>query len=119
MKKTIAVDFDGTLCASKWPKIGEPNRELISQLAEEKKKGAALILYTCREGKLLKQAVKWCREQGLTFDAVNRNTRERIKAYKGDCRKISADIYIDDKAAAFTFGKEIQLGGDSNAGENE
>ena len=35
MKKTIAVDFDGTLCASNWPKIGEPNRELISQLAEE------------------------------------------------------------------------------------
>ena len=115
MKKTIAVDFDGTLCVSRWPKIGEPNRELISQLAEEKKNGAALILFTCREGKLLRQAVQWCKEQGLTFDAVNRNTRERIKAYKGDSRKISADIYIDDKAAAFTFGKEIELGGNRNA----
>ena len=29
MKRVIAVDFDGTLCENKYPKIGEPNRELI------------------------------------------------------------------------------------------
>lgn len=25
----IAVDFDGTLCYSNWPELGEPNRPLI------------------------------------------------------------------------------------------
>ena len=25
----IAVDFDGTLCFSTWPELGEPNRPLI------------------------------------------------------------------------------------------
>lgn len=28
----IAVDFDGTLCFSKWPDCGEPNQALINYL---------------------------------------------------------------------------------------
>ena len=119
MKKVIAVDFDGTLCTKKWPKIGEPNRELIKQLAEEQKSGAAIILFTCREGKLLKEAVAWCKKQGLVFDEINRNLKERIKAYKGDSRKISADVYVDDRAAAFSFGEKLDLGGDKNADESK
>lgn len=112
MKKVIAVDFDGTLCSKKWPGIGEPNRELIQQLIEERKKGTAVVLFSCREKKLLREAVRWCKEQGLEFDEVNRNIRERIKTYRGDSRKISADIYIDDRAALFAFGKELKLGGE-------
>lgn len=119
MKKVIAVDFDGTLCTKNWPGIGEPNSELISQLAEEQKNGAAIILFTCREGKRLKEAVAWCKDQGLKFDEVNRNLRERIKIYRSDSRKISADVYIDDRAAAFEFGKELELGGNENAGKDE
>lgn len=30
--KTIAVDFDGTLCFSSWPELGEPNTPLIEYL---------------------------------------------------------------------------------------
>lgn len=113
MKRVIAVDFDGTLCISNWPKIGTPNTELIEQLKEERKNGAAVILFTCREGRLLKDAVKWCGDQGLAFDAVNRNLKERIRAYKMDPRKISADVYIDDRSAAFSFGSRLDLGGDA------
>ena len=40
MKRTIAVDFDGTLCENRYPKIGEPNTELIRQLNEEQEAGA-------------------------------------------------------------------------------
>lgn len=109
MKKIIAVDFDGVLCVSKWPKIGEPNRALIDQLNEEQKAGAVIILWTCREGRLLKDAVKWLKEQGLKCNYVNRNAPERIRMYKSDCRKIGADIYIDDRAAVFEFGKEIEM----------
>ena len=111
MKRVIAVDFDGTLCTRNWPNIGEPNTELIAQLIEEQENGAAVILFTCREKQLLKDAVKWCKQQGLVFDEVNRNLKERVRAYKADPRKISADVYIDDRAAAFSFGERLSIGG--------
>jgi len=113
------VDFDGTLCENKYPKIGEPNKELIKQLAEERKKGTAVILFTCRDGQKLKDAVKWCGKQGLKFDRVNDNLPERIRAYRGNTRKISADVYVDDRSAVFTFGQKLNLGGDTDAGESE
>ena len=28
----IAVDFDGTLCENKYPKIGEPNEQIIAYI---------------------------------------------------------------------------------------
>ena len=35
--QTIAVDFDGTLCYSKWPELGQPNQALIEYLQEWKR----------------------------------------------------------------------------------
>ena len=37
-------------------------------------------------------------EHGLKFDAVNENLPEMIEWHGNDCRKIFADVYIDDKA---------------------
>ena len=111
MRKVIAVDFDGTLCTRNWPGIGDSNDELIAQLIDEQKNGTAVILFSCRGGKRLKEAVQWCKKRGLIFDAVNKNLQERIRAYKADPRKISADVYVDDRAAAFSFGKKLELGG--------
>ncbi|MFR0848269.1 MAG: hypothetical protein ACLSG9_10200 [Eubacterium sp.] len=42
--QTIAVDFDGTLCYSKWPELGQPNHALIEYLQEWKRNGNKLIL---------------------------------------------------------------------------
>ena len=42
----IAVDFDGTLCFSKWPDCGEPNLPLINYLKKSKSDGNKLILWT-------------------------------------------------------------------------
>ena len=109
MRKVIAVDFDGTLCENRFPEIGEPNTELISQLAEEQKAGAALILWSCRSGKHLKKAIRWAKDHGLRFDYVNRNVPERIRAYRSDCRKVSADVYIDDRAALFRYGERLEV----------
>ena len=41
----IAVDFDGTLCFSNWPELGEPNRPLIEYLLNQKRYGNKLILW--------------------------------------------------------------------------
>lgn len=94
----IAVDFDGTLCKDAWPEIGEPNKSLIDFLLSVRPFGNKIILWTCRDGELLDQAVNWCRDRGLIFDAINDNVPEVIERFGGNSRKIFADIYIDDKA---------------------
>lgn len=92
-----AVDFDGTLCENLYPAIGEPNRALIDYLKKQQSVGDKLILWTCRDGMDLKMAVGWCREQGLVFNAVNDNLPDIKKAYGTNPRKITADVYIDDR----------------------
>jgi len=95
----IATDFDGTLCAPPcYPRIGQPNRALIQLLRIARQDGHKLILWTCRRDQTLDQAIEWCQDQGLDFDAVNTNLPERIAEYGCDTRKISADLYIDDLA---------------------
>lgn len=95
----IAVDFDGTLCENSWPEIGEANEELIRWLIDWRRSGKKLILWTNRTDDRLEEAVEWCREHGLEFDTVNENLPERIEFFGNDCRKISADYYMDDKSA--------------------
>ena len=103
MRKIIAVDFDGVLCEDQWPQIGPEKKDIIELAKYRKQAGAALILWTCRCGEQLDEAVSWCRERGLEFDAVNENLPERVAFYGSESRKISADEYWDDKARGF-FG---------------
>ena len=96
--KTIAVDFDGTLFTENFPNIGEPKWRVINWCKKQREEGNILILWTCREGELLSKAVQACRDVGLEFDFVNENAAHRLEKYGNDCRKIGADIYLDDKA---------------------
>ena len=95
---TIAIDFDGTLCKNMYPEIGEPNLKLIESLKNYKKYGHTLILWTCRDGKLLENALNFCKHYGLEFDYVNENAQLRIETFGNNTRKVGADLYIDDKA---------------------
>lgn len=109
--KIIAVDFDGTLCKNEYPSIGFANLNLINHLFEEKQKGAKLILWTCRAGKELLQAITWCAVMGLHFDAVNENLPEMVEKFGRDTRKVYADEYIDDRAVCWKMsGKEKENG---------
>ena len=93
-----AVDFDGTLCESVYPGIGAPNIALINHLINRRLQGNKIILWTCREGERLQEAVDWCKRYGLRFDAVNDNLQELKDEFGNNPRKIAADVYIDDKA---------------------
>ena len=93
----IAVDFDGVICVSEFPNIGRPHINVIDALIKRRKKGDKLILWTCRHDKLLDDAVAFCRNMGLEFDAVNENLDFMIEKY-GDSRKVYADYYLDDKS---------------------
>ena len=103
-KLVIAVDFDGTLCEFAFPKIGEQTekqKELMSLLVYMKSQGHKLILWTNRgdneEYPVLTEAIEWCKERGLEFDAINQNLPDQ-KKLSGPSPKIMADFYIDDKA---------------------
>ena len=98
--RIFAVDFDGTLSFGQWPDVGPANEELISFLKKNQKQGDKIILWTCRENECLDEAVRWCRNQGLEFDAINSNLPEKIVEYGTDSRKISCDYYIDDRAVS-------------------
>ena len=87
-KTIIAVDFDGTLCINEYPRIGEPMETMIDFLklahSRHDPNSCKIILWTCRTGDLLSEA-------------VNENLPEIVEKFGGDSRKIYADIYIDDR----------------------
>lgn len=89
----IAVDFDGTLYDGK-----NVNHSLIQRLKREQESGNIVILWTCREGKRLADAVKTCNANGFKPNLVNQNAPMVIKRLGHDTRKIYADVYLDDKA---------------------
>lgn len=92
---TIAVDFDGTLADTDATKIYSPNTKLINYLIDRRKNDDKIILWTCREGSRLEQAIEWCKERGLEFDSVNDNL-PGLKIFGLNPRKVAADLYIDD-----------------------
>ena len=106
------MDFDGTLFETDYindlPVIADPRREVIDKLLEfQKTRNCEIILWTCREGERLKEAVKECQKYGLEFCAVNDNSPsekrylEKVKSQSREIfaqKKIYADLYVDDKA---------------------
>ncbi len=103
--KVIAVGFDGSLCSNEYPCIGKANDAAICHLLSEQLHGAKIILWTCREGERLAEALEWCKRHGLTFDAVNENLPEMIEEFGSDPRKIIADEYREYRCLYSRSGK--------------
>lgn len=97
----LAVDFDGTLVKDQFPFIGEINRNVWDLVVQAQKNGYKLILWTCRNGEALQDAVEFCSSNGLHFDAINENIDEIKVLYGGDTRKVFADMYLDDRNVNF------------------
>lgn len=95
----LAVDFDGTLVEDRYPRIGGINRRIWSEVLRAQEAGYKVILWTCRNGDALREAVDFCAGNGLHFDAINENIDEVKILYGGDTRKVFADMYVDDRCA--------------------
>jgi len=94
---TIAVDFDGTIVTHEYPKIGRDIPFAIDTLKRlQKDFQIILVMWTVREGRLLDEAVEYCRERGLEFYAVNANYPEENEREQQP-RKLKADLFIDDR----------------------
>lgn len=95
---TIAVDFDGTIVEHRYPEIGEEIPFAIETLKMLRQDGHKLIMWSVREGKLLDDAVNWCRERGVEFYAVNRDYPEETTDNNPHfSRKLKVDVFIDDR----------------------
>ena len=100
LRKVIAIDFDGTI-------TNEDTYPETSQLAEYCKetldylynKGYVLILNTCRTGVAYSIAIQYLKDNNIYqfFSYFNENDPQRVEMFNGDCRKISADFYLDDR----------------------
>lgn len=95
----IAVDFDGTIVEHRYPEIGKERPFAITTLKRLQKERHLLILWSVREGRLLQEAVDYCRQRGLEFYAVNSNDPDStsFESSTCGCRKVNADMYIDDR----------------------
>lgn len=94
----IAVDFDGTIVEHRFPEIGRERPMATMTLRKLQDEGHLLILWSVREGKLLQEAVEWCRERGIEFYAINSNFAGETPESENYSRKLLADIYIDDRS---------------------
>jgi hypothetical protein len=91
----IAVDFDGTIVEHRYPEIGEELPFATYTLRKLIDDRHQLILWTVRRGKLLEEAVQWCKDHGIEFYAINKSFPEE-EAGEG-YGKVNADIFIDDR----------------------
>lgn len=95
-KMTIsAIDFDGTIVKNKYPFIGETIPFAIETIKLMQKNNYKIILWTCRHGKELSDAINFLSENGIYPNAVNENVDETKFMLS---RKIYADEYIDDRS---------------------
>lgn len=101
--KILAVDFDDTIVVSRdnnekhEVEIVSPKRDVVEFVKKFKALGGSVILNTCRHGVSLDKAVMYCKDLGIEFDKINENLDNEVEKW-GDCRKIFAHYYLDDKA---------------------
>lgn len=94
---TIAIDFDGTIVEHRYPNIGPEIPFAIDTLKMLIAERHRLVLWTVREGKLLDEAVEYCRQRGVEFYAVNKDYPEEKSGDSNYSRKLKVDLFIDDR----------------------
>lgn len=97
-KAVLSIDFDKTIVDSDYPQIfglKKDARKYINLLYNE---GYYIIVNTCRCGEEQDNAEKFLKDQEVYFHLINQNNPDLVKFYCADSKKVSADIYVDDKA---------------------
>lgn len=94
-RRTIAVDFDGTVVKHAYPKMGKDVPLAVDTLRQLIDKGHRLILFTMRDDIELKQAVQWYKDRGIPLFGVNKNPEQKTWTTSP---KVYANLYIDDLA---------------------
>ena len=105
----IAIDFDGVLVGDEFPEMGSPDTPMINAVKSVIEAGHEVILWTCRVGKRLEDAILWCERHRLDFAAINSPAPTNLAEYGTDPRKVYADYYIDDHMLGYSRLETIVL----------
>lgn len=92
-KRTIAIDFDGTIVEHKFPGIGTIKGNVVDSIREWYEQGHTVIIWTCRTDQYAEEALKFLYDNDIPFHHFNTNPSNTFR-----CRKVLADIYLDDRA---------------------
>lgn len=93
----IAIDFDDTITnPSQYPIMGTIRQDAKIYIEKLYNDGHHLILWTCRSGKYIEEAISALKDNDMLkyFEGINTDFKSRT-LYS---RKICADYYIDDRA---------------------
>lgn len=93
----IAVDFDGTIVESNFPTIVAPMSGALDALSMLADDGHFIIIWTCRTGQHLLDAINWLLEHNVKFNRVNDHNPENVALYGDAGNKVYAHVYVDDK----------------------
>jgi hypothetical protein len=96
-KPILAVDFDGTLVTPEYPSIGRINQGVFKTMWEAKALGWEIIIWTCREGQYLQDAIDLLNTAGVPYDYVNNHSKQALDFFDYESRKIYATLYHDDR----------------------
>ena len=94
-KRTIAVDFDGTIVEHMFPEIGAIKQNVVDKMKEWYEKGHTICIWTCRTGKYAEEAQKFLYDNDIPYHFFNENP---TCSFDDNCRKILANVYLDDRA---------------------
>ena len=93
----IAIDFDGTICRGTYPNIEGLQPDACKYINKMYADGHYIIIWTCRTGNRLLEAINFLLERGVRFSRVNDHNPANAAEYGVDGKKVYADVYIDDK----------------------
>lgn len=85
---SFGFDYDDTI----YGKSGI-NEDVVKVMRYLKKKGHLVILYTCRDGQSLNEAIAIMKEYKIPFDAINENPD-----FSTGSKKMYADLIVDNRA---------------------
>jgi len=94
----IAIDFDGTIVVSDYPKIGRLMTNAKETINKWYSQGHIISINTCRAEAFLDDCKSFLADNDIKYHFINENDPALVEMYGMDTRKMSADIYFDDKA---------------------
>jgi hypothetical protein len=97
----LAVDFDDTIAEVSFPNIKGFRKGAKKYINKLYKEGYFITIWTCRtdkdECRDQTDAANFLKYHGVKFHLINENHYALNNRFKNDCRKVAADLYIDDK----------------------
>jgi hypothetical protein len=93
----LAIDFDGTIARTNFPLIEGEMPGAGDTLRRLHDSGHYLIVWTCRSGENLLNAVNWLLAHHIPFDRINDHNPDNVRIHGSEGKKVYAHCYIDDR----------------------